>query len=135
MVQRARELSIERPEGTTTPRFLIRDRDSKFTRSGATAVIRSPIQAPKANAHAVRWAQTVRSERLDCTFVLGRRPLVRLLRVCGRHDDQQRPHRGLALAVPDASGQDQDSMPVRPRDVRRRDVLGGLVHEYHAVAA
>jgi hypothetical protein len=58
-----------------------------------------------------------------------------VLREYVRHYNQQRPHRGLALAVPDASEHDQYSIPVRPRDVRRRDVLGGLVHEYYAVAA
>jgi len=51
------------------------------------------------------------------------------------HYNRQRSHRGLALAVPDALEQNQDSMPVRPQDVKRRDVLGGLVYEYHAVAA
>jgi hypothetical protein len=52
----------------------------------------------------------------------------------GAHN-RQRPHRDLALAVPDALEQDQDWRPVRPHDIRCRDVLGGLVHEYHAVAA
>jgi hypothetical protein len=68
-------------------------------------------------------------------LVLGRRHLVRLLRAYVRHDNQQRAHRSLALAVPEARDQDQGSMPVRPQDVRRRDMLGRLIHEYHAVAA
>jgi hypothetical protein len=51
------------------------------------------------------------------------------------HYNRRRPHRGLALAVPDMLEQNQDSVPVRPQDVKRRDVLGGLVHEHHAVAA
>ena len=51
------------------------------------------------------------------------------------HYNQQRPHRSLALDVPEVRDQDQDSVPVQPRDVRRRGLLGGLIHEYHAVAA
>jgi hypothetical protein len=49
------------------------------------------------------------------------------------HPARVEPHRGLALAIPLA--ETQDPMPVRPRDVRCRDLLGGLIHEYHGVAA
>jgi hypothetical protein len=83
----------------------------------------------------VSTVRTVRAECLDWTLVVGRRHLVQLLRAYVRHYNQQQPHRGLALAVPDTPEQDQSSMPVRPRDLKRRDVLGGLIHEYHAVAA
>src|SRR6266571_216955 len=79
VVQRARELSIEREMGTgterpgcTVPRFLLRDRDTKFTRafddvfvSDGTQIIKTPIQAPNANAVAERWVRTVRQECLD----------------------------------------------------------------------
>ena len=142
VTQQARNAAMDLDDQQLPARFLLRDHDAKFTRSfddvfqsAATEVIRTPIQAPKANAYAERWVQTLRSKCLDWMLVLGRRHLVRLLRVYARHYNQQRPHRGLALSVPDAPEQDQDSMPVRPRDVRRRDVLGGLVHEYHTVAA
>jgi putative transposase len=68
-------------------RFLIRDRDSKFTRAfddiwravGAE-VIGTPIQAPNANAVAERWVGTVRRECLDQLLIVGRRQLVRVLR-------------------------------------------------------
>jgi putative transposase len=103
--------------------------------SEGAQVIRTLVRAPKANAYAERWVQTIRAECLDWMLVLGRRHLVRLLRAYVRHYNQQRPHHSLALAVPEARGQDRGSMPVRPRDVRRRDVPGGLLHEYHAVAA
>jgi len=123
-------------------RFLLRDHDTKFTgsfdevfASEGAEVIRTPIRAPKANAVAERWVQTVRSECLDWTLVRGRRHLLRLLRAYVRHYNQQRPHRGLALAVPEVRDQDWRSMAVRPGEVRRRDVLGGLIHEYHRVAA
>ena len=77
--------------------------------------------------------RTVRAECLDWTLVLGQRHLLRLLRSYVRHYDQQRPHRGLALAVPEA--RERDSPCINPGEVRRRDVLGGLIHEYHEVAA
>jgi putative transposase len=98
-------------------------------------VLRTPVRAPKANAYAERWVQTVRAGCLDWTLVLGRRHLLRLLRGHVRHDNQQRPHRGLALAVPEAGAGEQQSPQVNPGEVRRRDVLGGLIHEYHEVAA
>jgi putative transposase len=123
-----------------SPRFLLRDHDTKFT-SGFDAVfhtngakiIRTPIQAPRANAYAERRVQTVRGECLDWTLVLGRRHLLRLLRVYVRHYNEQRPHRGLALRVPLPG--EQRSTNGRAHEVRCRDVLGGLIHEYQAVAA
>jgi transposase InsO family protein len=90
-------------------RFLLRDHDAKFTRgfdevfgSEGAEVIRTPIRAPKANAYAERWVQTVRAECLDWTLVCGRCHLLRLLRGYVRHYNHRRPHRGLALAVPEA---------------------------------
>jgi hypothetical protein len=52
----------------------------------------------------------------------------------GAHN-QRRPHRSLALAVPEPEPREQRSQQVNPREVRRLDVLGGLIHEYHQVAA
>jgi putative transposase len=74
----------------------------------------------------------VRAECLDWTLVLGRRHLLRLLHTYVRHYNQQRPHRSLTLAVPEPD--DRNSPQVNPGDVRRRNVLGGLIHEYHEVA-
>jgi hypothetical protein len=103
-------------------RILLRDHDAKFTRSfdevfgseGGQA-LRTPIRAPKANASAERWVRTVRAECLDWTLVCGRRHLLRLLRGYVRHYNQQRPHRGLALAVPEAG--ERKSPQVDPREV------------------
>jgi putative transposase len=75
----------------------------------------------------------VRAECLDWTLVLGRRHLLRLLRRQVGHYNQQRPHRSLALAVPEAG--ERQSPQGNPLEVRRRDVVGGLIHEYHEVAA
>jgi len=77
--------------------------------------------------------QTARAEFLDWTLVLGRRHLLQVLRTYVRHYNAQRPHRSRALAVPET--REHRSMPAGPRDIERRDMLGGLIHEYHAVAA
>jgi hypothetical protein len=47
--------------------------------------------------------------------------------------ESEKPHRALSLAPPLAEA--RDPIPVNPRDVRRRDLLGGLVHEYYGLAA
>jgi len=140
VTQQARNATMELNDRLLSTRFLLRDHDAKFTRafddvfrSEDAQVIRTPIRAPRANAHAERWVETVRVECLDWTLVLGRRHLLRLLGVYVRHYNQQRPHRGLALRVPLPG--EQRSTDGSAHAVRRRDVLGGLIHEYHAVAA
>lgn len=121
-------------------RFLIRDRDAKYSgsfdevfRSEGAEVILTPTRSPKANSFAERSVRTVRHEVLDLTLVHGRRHLDRLLAAYERHYNSQGPHRGLDLKVPECS------RPVAPVDevpsIERRDVLGGLIHEYHVVAA
>jgi putative transposase len=140
VTQQARNTAMDLDDRDVPIRFLLCDHDAKLTRSfddvfGSEGgqVLRTPIRAPKANAYAERWVQTVRAECLDWTLVLGRRHLLRLLRGYIRHYNQQRPHCGLALAVPEA--REQHSSRVEPRAISRRDVLGGLIHEYHEVAA
>ena len=86
VAQQARNLAVTLDEEATSFRFLIRDRDSTFTRAfddlwravGAE-VIRTPIQAPNANAVAERWVGTVRRECLDHLLITGRRHLLRVL--------------------------------------------------------
>ncbi len=119
---------------------MIRDRDSKYA-SGFDAVfagdgievILTPFRAPRANAFAERWVRTVRAECLDWTLVLGRRHLERILRIYVAHYNAQRPHRGLRLRTPDERSYPADVPPDRLR-VHRRDVLGGLIHEYELAA-
>ncbi len=104
--QQARNLftAEERPTGV---RHLIRDHDSKFTRSfdsvfgsEGAKVILTPIRSPKANAYAERWVRTVRNEVLDITLVLGRRHLDRLLSRYASHYNSHRPHRGSGFRPP-----------------------------------
>jgi len=131
---------MDRDNRSPAIRFLIHDRDTQFSRSFDEAVrsegakvILTPIRAPNANAHAERLIATVRAECLDWTLILGRRHLDRTLRTYAEHYNRGRPHRALALTTPLADA--RDPMPVSPRDVRRRDLLGGLIHEYHGLAA
>jgi len=140
VTQQARNLAMNLDGRSPAIRFLIRDRDTKFSRSFDTVlrsegmrVIRTPIQAPNANAYAERVVETIRAECLDWTLILGRRHLDRTLRTYAEHYNRQRPHRALSLAVPIEAA--RQPSPVDPRDVRRRDLLGGLIHEYDRVAA
>jgi putative transposase len=140
VTQQARNLAFDRDDATTQMHFLVRDRDSKFSRSfdevfktEGARVILTPVRSPKANAHAERWVRTVRAELLDWTLVLGRRHLDRLLDTYLEHYNAHRPHLGLDLASPNAPLLHPSA--ARTQDVRRRDVLSGLIHEYHATAA
>jgi putative transposase len=140
VTQQARNVTMDLDDRARPIRFLLRDHDAKFAgrfdevfRTQGAEVICTPIQAPKANAYAERWVQTVRAECLDWMLVLGRRHLLWILRAYVRHYNQQRPHRGLALAVPEP--QEPSSTVLSLGEVGRRDVLGGLIREYHAVAA
>ena len=120
-------------------RFLIHDRDSKLSasfdevfRSESIKVIETPIHAPQANAYAERFVRTIRAECLDWLLIIGRRHLESVLRTYTTHYNRERPHRGLALLMPDSTNADP-----RPTsgEIKRRDLLGGLIHEYQRAAA
>jgi transposase InsO family protein len=120
-------------------RFLIHDRDSKFGtafdevfRSEGVQVIHTPIRAPKANAYAERFVRTIRAECLDWLLIIGRRRLETVLRVYTAHYNRERPHRALALLSPDST---KTARPTTGGQIKRRDQLGGLIHEYHRAAA
>jgi putative transposase len=126
----------ERLEGL---QFVVRDRDSKFSgpfdevlRSEGVRTIKTPVRAPRANAYAERWVRTVRAECLDWLLVLGRLHLEDKLRTYVAHYNEVRPHRGLALKTPEP--QRDPAPPSEWVRVRRRDVLGGLIHEYELAA-
>ncbi len=140
VTQQARNLALDLDERASPFRFLINARDTKFSRSfdaivrsEGARVILTPIRAPNVNAHAERLIETIRAECLDWTLILGRRHLDLTLRTYAEHDNRGRPHRGLDLATPLADV--EDPLPVSPRDVCRRDLLGGLIHEYYGAAA
>jgi len=122
-------------------KFLIRDRDTKFTSSfdevfwaESIRIIRTPIKAPQANAFAERLVGTVRRECLDRTLIFGRRHLERFPTEYVVHYNQHRPHRALGqLARLNVEPPPHFRDP-EPRDLRRSDAAFGLIHEYRLVA-
>jgi putative transposase len=134
ITQQARNLLLP-AEGRRRPRFLLRDRDAKFTRafddvlwSEGAKVLVTPLQAPNANAYAERWIRTVRAECLDWLLIVGRGHLEQVLRVYVAHYNVHRPHRALKLGPPDPRAGPAVISKDRRR-VQRRDRLGGLLHE------
>jgi putative transposase len=136
VTQQARNLAID--ERLETMRFLIHDRDAKFCgpfdaiiRSENVRVLETPLRAPRANAVAERWVRTVRNECLDHLLIFSRRHLEQVLAAYLVHYNRERPHRSLTLAAPAGQPPPRGSPPAQ---IRRRDVLGGLIHEYAAAA-
>jgi putative transposase len=121
-------------------RFLIRDRDSKYVSAfdevfstEGLRITRTPIKAPRANAFAERFVGTLRRECLDRVLILGQGHLESILRAYIAHYDGHRPHRALDMNPPDSRHLRANHGDL-PRRVWRRDVLGGLIHEYERAA-
>jgi hypothetical protein len=145
VTQQARNLLMTLDDEDVRPRFVVRDRDSKFTRefdavfrSEGVRVIKAPVRAPKARAHAERWVGTVRRECLDRILIVGRRHLQRVLTVYSAHYIAHRPQRALAHRPPlrTSPPRDEESLGevIELDHVRREDLLGGLIHEYQLAA-
>jgi putative transposase len=140
VAQQARNPLMQLDDDGVRPRFLIRDRDSRFTREfdevfrcEGIRVIKAPVRAPKARAHAERWVGSVRRECLDRLLILGRRHLHNVLVAYVRHFNEHRPHRALGQRPP--LNDEQPLAEVIDLDLlRRRDLLGGLIHEYRLAA-
>ena len=141
VTQQARQLSWGLVERKEPVRFLIRDRDRKFTRrvdavfeAQHVRVVRTPVRAPEANGIAERFVRTIRSECLDWLLILNARHLQHTVKVFVDHYNSGRPHRSLGLVPPNGRP------PVKPEaigervNVRRRDRLAGLLHEYEPAA-
>jgi transposase InsO family protein len=96
-------------------------------------VIRTPIRSPRANAFAERFVRTVRRECLDHVLIYGRRHVERVLKAYVAHYLEERPHRGLGLAIP-AFDRTPQVARTTPTIVERRDVLGALIDEYRRAA-
>jgi putative transposase len=141
VTQQARNLLVVLGERKRPLRFVLRDRDAKFSRafddvfrSEGTEVLITPVQAPNANAYAERWIRTVRAECLDWLLIVGRGHLEQVLRVYVEHYNAHRPHRALGLQPPDPAVGPALSSKDQLAQVHRRDLLGGLVHEYRRAA-
>jgi len=141
VTQQARNLLLVLEERGRRVRFLLRDRDAKFTRSfddvfrsEGGEVLVTPVRAPQANAYAERWVRTVRAECLDWLLIVGRGHLEEVLRVYTQHYNCHRPHRALGLQSPEPSARPTVLGRSDRGAVRRRDLLGGLLHEYRRAA-
>lgn len=137
VTQQARNLATQ--GGLENVRFLIRDRDCKFTgpfdevfRSEGIRVIKTPVRSPKANAYAERFVRTIRSELLDLVLVAGRGHLRRLLVDYEAHYNSHRPHRGIDLDAPESIGTQTDVVPLD--EIGRTRVINGLISEYGKAA-
>lgn len=137
VTQQARNLGLDFSDQRM--RFLIRDRESKYTgafdevfRSEGLRIVKTPVRSPKANAIAERFVRTVRAECLDWLLVLNRRHLERVLRVYTDHYNRERPHRALRLQAPEHDERHESSSV---GEIQRRDRIGGLIHEYYRAAA
>ena len=96
-------------------------------------MICTPVKAPRANAYAERWVRTVRTECLDWLLILNQRHLEAVLRVYVHHYNAERPHRGLKLSPP--QGPRELIASAMCPAVCRKDLLGGVLHEYYQAAA
>jgi transposase InsO family protein len=136
--QQARNLLMDLGEYATRFKFLIRDRDSKFTAvfdevlaGNGIRIIETPVRSPRANSFAERYAGTLRRECLDHLLIYGEGHLRRILAEYTRHYNEHRPHQSREQRPPlHEPGQAVD-MTAR---IKRRQVVHGLISEYRRAA-
>lgn len=136
--QQARNLLMDLAGRASGFRFLIRDRDGKFTAAfdgvfagNGTRVIKTPVRSPRANAFAERLVGTLRRECLDHVVILGERHLRGVLAEYLRNYNEHRPHQGLQQEPP--LRESGHAMDITAR-IERRRVLGGVISEYRRAA-
>lgn len=136
--QQARNLLMDLGERAARFKFLIRDRDSKFTMAfdqvlagNGARIIKTPVRSPRANSYAERYAGTLRRECLDHLLIHGERHLRRMLAEYARHYNEHRPHQSREQRPPlHEPGQPID-MTAR---IKRTHVVHGLINEYRRAA-
>jgi transposase InsO family protein len=138
VAQQARNLLIDLDQRADSLRFLLRDRDTKFTAvfdtvftAAGIKVVKTPPQAPRANAFAERWVGTARRECTDRTLIAGERHLAAVLATYATHYNHHRPHRSLGQRPPEPRPQVASSTTAK---VQRRQILNGLINEYSQAA-
>ena len=140
--QAARNFLMDLGQRATSVKFLIRDRAGQFTSSfdavftaGGIRILASPPQAPRANAICERIIGTLRRELLDRVLIVNEHHLRWALTEYLRHYNAARPHRSLGQLTPaQAESQPPQTINLAEHRVRRRQVLGGLTHEYYIAA-
>ena len=139
LTQQARNLLMDLDDADRRFRFLIRDRDAKFTAAFDAVftaidvrIIKTPVRAPRANAIAERFVGTIRRELLDRLLIINQRHAAAVLREFERHYNDHRPHRTLGQAAPSRPLPRRATTEIHK--IQRHDRLGGLLHEYQQVA-
>ncbi len=135
--QQARQLLWKLQEKGKQMRFVVHDRDTKFPTNydvvfaseGIEAIL-TPYRAPNANAYVERWVRRVREECLDHLLIMNERHLDHVLREYGQYYNRARPHQGIDQQIPELPNH-----PPGPGPAQRRDILGGLLHDYFRDAA
>ena len=136
--QQARNLLMDLGDRTGSFRFLIRDRDAKFTSafdeilaSEGVTIAKTPPRTPRANCYAERWIRTARAECTDRMLIYNEQQLRSVLHEYAGHYNQHRPHQSRQQRPPDYD----DQPNTRPELlVHRRKVLGGVINEYYQAA-
>ena len=136
--QQARNLMMDLGERAGQFRFLIRDRDSKFTTAfddvfagNGARVIEAPVRSPRANAYAERFVLTARTEVTDRMLIFGQRHLRTILAQYEAHYNGRRPYRSRQLRPPRP---DHPVADLTQERIKRQTVLGGLINEYERAA-
>jgi transposase InsO family protein len=136
--QQARSLLMDLDERASRCKFLIRDRDDKFTAvfdgvfaENGTRVIKAPVRSPRANSFAERFVGTLRRECLDHLLILGEQHLRKVLAEYARHYNGHRPHQARSQRPPMRQGDHAVDMTAR---IGRSRAVGGLISEYRRAA-
>jgi transposase len=139
--QQARNLAADLGTRLGSMRFLLRDRDAKYSpafdavfQAEEIHILQTAPQAPRMNAHCERIIQTLRHELCDHVLVLNEAHAGRLLANYQRHYNDHRPHQARSQLPPDTDQQPATVHDLQPQRLRRTRVLGGLINEYRYIA-
>jgi putative transposase len=141
--QLARNLVMDLQDAGATAKYLVRDRDSRYTMGfdavfagEGISIVKTGVRVPRMNAIMERWVRSCRAELLDRTLIVNRAQLLRALREYEAFYNQHRPHRALQAAAPLRPLPQPITEPDRldHLDIRRSDRLSGILHEYRHAA-